>query len=124
MATLKTVKKWKEALDFKAEIVNIINGKVQKIKCVVCAKFENQIKNMKGYSRSWIDCTESIKKDSIEKHIKGEPHKYAKEADLKHTLGAIQYSEQGIMTSQIGRGITTMKNAEKEVRKIIYLKPV
>ena len=28
---------------------------------------------MKRFSKTWIDATESVKKDSLEKHIKGEP---------------------------------------------------
>ena len=28
---------------------------------------------MKRFSKMWIDGTESVKKDSLEKHIKGEP---------------------------------------------------
>ena len=34
----------------------------------------DHIKNMKGFSKMWTDGTESVKKDSLEKHIKGDPH--------------------------------------------------
>ena len=75
MASLKTVKKWQEALKSKVDVLEISDGKVKHIKCVFCSKYTNCIKNMKEFSKMWIDGTESVKKDSLEKHIKGEPHK-------------------------------------------------
>ena len=71
---------------------------------------------MKGYSKGWIEGTESVKKDSLEKHVKGEPHKYASLLETKKTLGGAEYTKKVVMNSQIGRGITTMRNTEKEVR--------
>lgn len=38
---------------------------------------------MKRFSKIWIDGTESVKKDSLEKHIKGELHKRAGHLELK-----------------------------------------
>ena len=73
MASLKTVKKWQETLNCKLDILNIVDGKVKRIKCVVCSKHEDRIKNMKGFSKTWTDGTESVKKDSLEIHIKGDP---------------------------------------------------
>ena len=121
MASLKTVRKWEEILNCKINVLQIVDGKVKKIKCVVCTKYESEIKNMKGFSRGWIDGTESVKKDSLEKHVKGEPHKFAKSLDLKKTLGGAAYSEKVVMNSQIGRGIATMRNSEKEVRILNFL---
>ena len=46
---------------------------VKPIKCVVCSKYEDRIKNIEGFSKTWTDGTESVKKDSLEIHIKGDP---------------------------------------------------
>ena len=87
MAKLKTVKKWQETLKFKVDVLEISDRKVKRIKCVVCSKYADRIKNMKGFSKMWIDGTESVKKDSLEKHIKGEPHTTAGDPELKGSLG-------------------------------------
>ena len=34
----------------------------------------DHIKNMEGFSKTWTNGTESVKKDSLEKHTKGDPH--------------------------------------------------
>ena len=77
MANLKTVKNWQETLNCKLDILEIVDDKTKGIKCVVCSKYEDCIKNMKGFSKTWTDGTESVKKDSLEKHIKGDPHRKA-----------------------------------------------
>ena len=41
---------------------------------------------MKEFSKMWIDGTESVKKDSLEKQIKGEPHKRVGDLELKGSL--------------------------------------
>ena len=48
---------------------------------------------MKRFSKMWIDGTESIKKDTLEKHIKGEPHKRVSDLELKGLLGWSLYEE-------------------------------
>ena len=116
MANLKTVKKWETSLKCKVDILEIANGKVVRIKCTVCTKHESQIKHMKGFNQAWIDGTESVKKDSLEKHLKGDPHKTAKDLELKSTLGASPYQEKVVSQSPIGRGLTKMREADKEVR--------
>ena len=73
MVKLKTVKKWQEALKCKVDVLEILDGKIKCIKCVLYSKYGDHIKNIKGFSKMWIDGTESVKKDSLEKYIKGEP---------------------------------------------------
>ena len=51
MVNFKTVKKWQETLNCKLDILEIVDGKVKRIKCVVCSKYEDRIKNMKGFSK-------------------------------------------------------------------------
>ena len=53
----------------------------------------------------------------MEKHLSGEPHKYAKSLSRKKSLGSAQYYEVVIKTSAIGKGIKKMNDADKEVRK-------
>ena len=95
MASLKAVKKWQETLKCEVDVLEIPGGKVKLIKCVVCSKYANHIKkkNMKRFSKMWIDGTESIKKDTLEKHIKDEPHKRVSDLELKGLLGPSSYEE-------------------------------
>ena len=48
MASLKTVKKWQETLNCKLDILNIVDGKLKRIKCVVCSKHKDRIKAKRG----------------------------------------------------------------------------
>ena len=61
MVSLKAAKNWEKNVDYKLEICNIRYAKVRKIKCIVCSKCESQISAMKGFSKGWIEGTESIK---------------------------------------------------------------
>ena len=114
--SLKTVVKWEKSLE--CELGKIIeSGKVVKIKCKDCIQFESRIKNIKGFNKSWIDGTGSVKKDSLEKHLSGEPHKYAKVYQQRNPLDLLNIFEEVIKTSAIGKGITKMNDADEEVRK-------
>ena len=64
----------------KVDVLEISDGKVKRIKCVVCSKYADYSKNMKVFSKMWI---KSVKKDSLEKHIKSEPDKPASDLELK-----------------------------------------
>ena len=46
---------------------------------------------MEGFSKMWINRTGSIKKDTLEKHIKGQPHKTASDLELKGPLSPSSY---------------------------------
>ena len=81
----------------KAVVLEILDGKVKSIKCVVCLKYADQIKNMKWFSKTWIHGTESIEKDSLETHIKVKPHKRASDLELKGLLGP-SYQEKIVAT--------------------------
>ena len=52
MANLKTVKKWQETLNCKLDVLEIADGKVNRIKCVVCSKYEDRNESMKGFSKT------------------------------------------------------------------------
>ena len=99
------------------ELEKIIESrKVVKIKCKDCIQFETRTKKIKGFNKSLIDGTGSVKKDSFEKHFSGEPHKYAKRLSTK-SLGSAQYHEEVVKTSAIGKGIMKTNDAVKVVRK-------
>ena len=48
----------------------------------------SRMKNIKGFNKSWIDGTGSVKKDSLEEHLSCEPHNYAKSLSTKKSLGS------------------------------------
>ena len=118
MTRLKTVVKWGKSLECELEKI-IKSRKIVKVKCKDCIQFESGIKNIKGFNQSWIDGTGSVKKDSLEKHLSSETHKYAKSLSKKKSLGSAQYHEEVIKTSAIAKGITKMNDADKEVRNKI-----
>ena len=64
-----------------------------------------------------IDGTGSVKKDSLEKHLSGKPHKHAKRLSKKKSLGSAQYHEEVVKTSAIGKGIMKTNDADKVVRR-------
>ena len=101
MANLKTVKNWQETLNCKLDILEIVDDKTKGIKCVVCSKYEDRIKNMKGFSKTWIDGTESVKKDSLEKHIKGDPHRKACHLVMKSSMGTSSYHEKTVSSTSV-----------------------
>ena len=114
MATLKIVKKWENI--FSCELEKVIEGgKVVKLKCKTCSKFENRITSIKGFSPNWIVGTSSVKKDSLQKHVNGDPHKYAADLLKKEKMGSSAFAQQVAQSSAIGRGLVKMATRDKEV---------
>ena len=112
MATLKIVKKWENI--FSCELEKVIEGgKVVKLKCKTCSKFENRITSIKGFSPNWIVGTSSVKKDSLQKHVNGDPHKYAADLLKKEKMGSSSFAQQGAQSSAIGRGLGKMATRDK-----------
>ena len=76
----------------------------------------DHIKNMKGFSKMWTDGTESVKKDSLEKHIKGDPHWKLCDLAIKSSTGASSYHEEIVSPATlIGGGLSKMLEEDKEV---------
>lgn len=119
MATLKTVRSWEKSLRCKIEILEISGGKVTRIKCPVCAKYKERIKNKKGYSKEWAEGTGSVKKDSLEKHLKGDPHCTAVVLERKDSMGGSQYTEEVVSNTPIGKGLARMQEKDRKVCMII-----
>ena len=115
MVNFKTVKKWQETLNCKFDILEIVDGKVKRIKCVVCSKYKDRIKNMKGFSKTWTDGTESLKKDSLEKHTKGDPHRKAYDLEMKSSMGASSYHEKIVSSTPINRGLSKILEGDEEL---------
>ena len=62
--SLKTVLNWEASFKCKLE-KELTSRKDVKVKCVICAKYESQIKNIKGFSTSWITGMSSVKKRQL-----------------------------------------------------------
>ena len=76
----------------------------------------DHIKNMKGFSKTWTDGTESVKKDSLDKHIKGDPHWKPCDLAIKSSTGASSYHEKMVSpATPIGGGLSKMLEEDKEV---------
>ena len=58
---------------------------------------------------------ESVKKDSLEQHIKGDPHRKAYDLEMKSSMGASSYHEKIVSSKLIGRGLSIMLEGDKEV---------
>ena len=114
MTSLKTVLNWEASFKCKLE-KELTSRKVVKVKCVICAIYESRIKNIKGFSTSWITVMSSVKKDNLEKHLFGEQHKKAKDLPTKELLGPEKYQREVVSTSAIGQGIKKMNETDKEV---------
>ena len=67
----------------------------------MCIKYEERIKSIKGFSRNCIVGKLSVKKDSLEKHIKGDPHKYTANHFNMESMGASSFADEIIKSSPI-----------------------
>ena len=114
MATLKSVRKWETQYSCNLE-KKIENGKVVMLKCKLCMKYEERITSIKGFSQNWIIGTKSVKKDSLEKHIKGDPHLHAANLSKKESMGASAFLNKIAKSSSIGHGLMKMADRDKEV---------
>ena len=85
------------------------------MKCKTCSKFENRITSIKGFSPNWIVGTSSVKKDSLQKHVNGDPHKYAANLLKKEKMGSSAFAQQVTQSSAIGRGLVKIATSDKEV---------
>ena len=68
------------------------------------------------YISGWSNGTESVKKDSLEKHLAGEPHKHAANIEAKKCIGAEAFTRTVVGSSAIGQGFARMVESDKEVQ--------
>ena len=59
--------------------------------------------------------TSSVKKDSLEKHMKRGPHKHNANLFSMESMGASSFSDKIVKSSPIGCGLTKMATHNKEV---------
>lgn len=118
-AKLKTVQKWEKDLNVKLDKV-IERGVVIKVKCFLCKKHLDSIKTLRNFSSIWIDGSNSVKKDSIQKHLSGEAHKRASELELRETLGGAAFNEKVVKETPIGKGLSKMAKKDLETLRICF----
>ena len=114
MVSLNSVKKWESLFLYSLE-KKIEYGKVVMLKCKMCIKYEERITSIRGFSRNLIVGMSFVEKDSLEKHIKGDPHKYAANLFNKQSMGASSFGDKIIKSSPIGHGLTKMATRNKKV---------
>ena len=66
---------------------------------------------LKNFSQIWIDGSNLVQKDSIQKHLNGEAHKKANNLKQRKTLGGEEFNDKVVKSTPIGRGLSKM--AEK-----------
>ena len=59
------------------------------MKYVICAKFTKRIRWKKCSSQMWVDGTKSIKQESLERHVNGEPQQFVESVALKKNANPI-----------------------------------
>ena len=117
--TPATIEKWKSdmAIYSLSEWLTYsihINGKVQDMKCTVCTKYEEQIKDMPNSSNALIKGSKNYWKSVIEEHAtKRRPHLKAMSVHLKYkgvplnerakSLSSVHFANRDIVS-----GISTM----------------
>ena len=99
VSTIKTVKKWEE--EFKCRLsYDLKGGKVCRLRCTECIKWERRINKAINFSMNWISPgSTSIAKDSVAKHCKSDQHKKAVKYSTQSELGADTYKESVVMNS-------------------------
>ena len=116
-AKLKTVEKWEK--NFKVKLRKDLEGDfVTKVKCMLCTKHVDSIKHGKTFTQTWIDGSKSVKKDSIQKYLKGKAHKKANELEQKRQLGTVGFKQKVVKGTPIGRGLTNMGERPRDFKNL------
>ena len=111
--SLKTLKKWEKEYNVKLDFDINSQNKVFCIRSAECDKWEKRIKDMKNFSQKWIKGTESVAKDAVEKHVKGEPRLRASKLSKQSELGAEVYRDCMIMNSPLAKSFLRLNPADK-----------
>ena len=103
VASIKTVKKWE--IEFSSQFsYDTKDGKVFRLRCFECTKWELKIKTATNFSTTWIrPGSDSVAKDSVAKHCRSDQHKKALEHTKRSLLGAEVYKESVVMNSPIAK---------------------
>ena len=87
---------------------------------MLCTKHVDSIKHRKTFTQIWIDGLQSVKKDSIQKHLEREAHKKANELEQKRQLGAVGFKEKVVKDTSIVRGFTKRGEKDLETLRICF----
>ena len=118
-AKLKTVEKWEK--DLKVKLSKDLEGDfVTKVKCMLCTKHVDSIKHRKTFTQIWIDGLQSVKKDSIQKHLEREAHTKTNKLEQKRQLSAVGFKEKVVKDTPIGRGLTKTREKDLETLRICF----
>ena len=75
---------------------------------------------LKNFSQIWIDGSNLVKKDSIQKHLNGEGHKKANDLKQRKTLGGEEFNDKVVKSSPIGSGLSKMAEKDFETLRIFF----
>ena len=114
-----TVQKWEKDLKVKLDKL-IEGGAFTKVKCVLCMKHVDSIKNLK-ISRTWINGSNSVKKDSIQKHLNGKAHKKANDLQQRKTIHGAELNDKVVKSTLVGRGLSKMAEKDLETLRIVLI---
>ena len=107
------VQKWEMELNFKLEY-DIINGKVEKLVCSTCKRWEKRVSGSSNFSVTWIrPGLINVEKDSLVKHRNGEQRKRAANLQTKSKIGAEAYQPTVLNVAPIFRGILKIKEKDR-----------
>jgi hypothetical protein len=90
-------------------------GFVVRLRCKLCAKWENCINSTKNFSTTWIHSgSESVKKHSVEVHTNSTSHLEAKRLENKTKMGIEVYMNHVVDETPIGRNFKNMCTKDRE----------
>ena len=113
-ACVKTVKKLEGEFDVRLSY-DISNGKVWRLRCETCSRWEKHISSNKSFSSNWVrPVTENVAKDSVKKHVDSIQDKEAKKMKTKSDLGAAAYKENVLENTLIGESLLKLNSEDKE----------
>ena len=114
-----TVQKWETELNCKLDYD--VNGKVEKLVCSTCKKWEKRISGSSNFSLTWIrPGSTNVKKDNLVKHLKDKQHKRAADLHTKSQMGAEVYQQNVVSVALIFRGMVKMKEKDRDSMRIKF----
>ena len=109
-----TLKKWLEEFKIKFDY-DLRSGKVNRMRCQLCLRWELRIKLCKNFSQVWVSPdSEFIMKDSVKKHSESLQHCEACKLQQKSGLGADVYMESVVLNSPLGKSFLQLREDDKD----------
>ena len=98
----------------------IEGGVVTKVKHALCMKHVDSIKNLKNFSQIWINGSNLVKKDFIQKHSNDEALKKANDLEQRKTLGGAKFIDKVVKDTPIWRGLSKMTEKDFETLRVCF----